>query len=70
MADPGHLHRACAMDKLMPTVQWGNVFAFPRKWRLGVDLSFQGKGYYQNVYAGRNVYGIDSCSGSRGWGMH
>lgn len=49
----------CAMDKLMPTVQWGNVFAFPRKWRLGIDLSFQGKGYYQNVHAGRNVYGID-----------
>lgn len=49
----------CAMDKLMPTVQWGNVFAFPRKWRLGIDLSFRGKGYYQNVHAGRNVYGID-----------
>lgn len=43
------------MDKPMWTVEWGNTFSFPRKWRVGIDLSYQGKGYYQNVYMSRDM---------------
>ena len=44
------------MDKPMWTAEWGNTFSLPRKWRVSLDMSYQGKGYYQNVYMSRDMF--------------
>lgn len=44
------------MNKPTWTAQWGNTFSLPHKWRINMDFSYQGKGYYQNVYMSRNMF--------------
>lgn len=45
-----------SMNKPVLTGELGNTFSLPRKWQINIDVTFQGKGYYQNVYSSKNIY--------------
>lgn len=44
------------MNDPMLTAAFNNIISFPAGVALGVDFSFQGKGYYQNIYLNRNIW--------------
>lgn len=44
------------MNDPMLTAAFNNILSFPAGFALGVDFSFQGKGYYQNIYLNRNIW--------------
>lgn len=45
-----------SMNKPVLTTELGNTFSLPQKWQINMDVAFQGKGYYQNVYSSKNIY--------------
>lgn len=44
------------MNDPMLTAAFNNILSFPAGFAFGVDFSFQGKGYYQNIYLNRNIW--------------
>lgn len=47
------------MDKPVLNVQWANILRLPGKVMANVDVNYQSKGHYQNMYFTRNVFGLD-----------
>ena len=47
------------MDKPVLNVQWANILKLPGKVMANVDVNYQSKGHYQNMYFTRNVFGLD-----------
>ena len=46
------------MDKPVLNVQWANILKLPGKVMANVDVNYQSKGHYQNMYFTRNVFGF------------
>lgn len=47
------------LNKPMPIASFNNSFSLPNNFLLSLDMNFQGKGNYQNVYLSENVYVVN-----------
>ena len=58
--DIEHNSRMLSMDRPLFIGRFNNGIQFPYGWTLHVDLFFQGKGDFQNIYINRNVFMMDA----------
>ena len=58
--DIEHNSRMLSMDRPLFIGRFNNGIQFPYGWTLHVDLFFQGKGDFQNIYINKNVFMMDA----------